>query len=217
MRFSNPSPVSSGPPREELPCDRVVPGARSSTLPDVFARRRFVPVIQLRIPIRTAGSRRQVQHQPERIQVRPAAWILSGVSHRTAHLAGVINMLTRSVKLFRDCWLLLTNTSNEVMHDHRQRDHSRNQAHQYFFSGDYASIRRVQRGNGSVWFLRIALMRPGRRVQCPPDSHGSVVACQKAWLDQHGRGQRAPQAQEPGTSHTLEAAVGGVAGWRSRL
>ena len=47
------------------------------------------PVLQLRIPIRAATSRRKVQHQPERIQVRPAARILSGVGHRTAHLAGV--------------------------------------------------------------------------------------------------------------------------------
>ena len=41
------------------------------------------------MPIRAAAFRRQVQHQPERIDVRRATRILSRVGHRTAHLAAV--------------------------------------------------------------------------------------------------------------------------------
>jgi len=52
-------------------------------------RASFVPVIEFRIPVRTATFRRQVQHQPERIKVWPAARILSGICHRSTHLGAV--------------------------------------------------------------------------------------------------------------------------------
>src|SRR6478609_4296786 len=45
-------------------------------------------VIELRIPVAAAATRRQVQHRPERGDVRGVARILAGVRHLPRHLAG---------------------------------------------------------------------------------------------------------------------------------
>ena len=61
----------------------------------------FKRVIKLRIPVRAAALRRQVQHQPERIQVWGSTRILSGVCHRSAHLAAV-DLADDSIALVED-------------------------------------------------------------------------------------------------------------------
>src|SRR5262249_57756315 len=45
-------------------------------------------VIEFRIPVLAASLGRGVEDRPERIDVGSAAWILSGIGHRAAHLGG---------------------------------------------------------------------------------------------------------------------------------
>src|SRR5262249_55698886 len=49
----------------------------------------LVPVVQLRIPACAASFRGQVQQQPERIEIRTAARVLSGICHSCAHLSAI--------------------------------------------------------------------------------------------------------------------------------
>src|ERR1700693_3283721 len=44
-------------------------------------------IVKLGIPVRAASLWRPIQHQPKRIEVRTAARVLSGVSHRRTHFA----------------------------------------------------------------------------------------------------------------------------------
>ena len=53
-------------------------------------------VLELRVPVGAATFRRQIQHQPKRVEVWGTARILSGVGHRTAHLT-TVEVVNRSV------------------------------------------------------------------------------------------------------------------------
>ena len=44
-------------------------------------------VVQLGIPIGAAAFRRAIEKRPERIDIRSAAWILSGIRHLATHLS----------------------------------------------------------------------------------------------------------------------------------
>jgi hypothetical protein len=49
----------------------------------------FVIELELRVPVRAATFRRQIQHQPKRVEVWSTARILSWVGHRTAQFSAI--------------------------------------------------------------------------------------------------------------------------------
>jgi hypothetical protein len=49
-----------------------------------------VVVLELRVPVGSATSRRQIQHQPKRVEVWSTARVLAGIGHRSAQFAAVV-------------------------------------------------------------------------------------------------------------------------------